>query len=153
MPIYLGGFVQLSKWTPNRLEQTERRSLLSELDTALRSIVNNRDVFLLSIVHALYEASFFLAVFLWTPLLLHRGDTTRITYVACGKYLNKSISKPLQIRRCLCGAHEQHATWHAYLPHLLITTQNRCASGFSITCVLCSQCSRACALRLSHAQC
>ncbi|KRZ27928.1 Sodium/hydrogen exchanger 9, partial [Trichinella pseudospiralis] len=58
------------KWTPNRQEMRSGSHLWNDLTRAKRILLRRPNAFIVCIIQSLYEGSFYLFIFMWTPIFI-----------------------------------------------------------------------------------
>ncbi|KRY82224.1 Major facilitator superfamily domain-containing protein 5 [Trichinella pseudospiralis] len=58
------------KWTPNRQEMRSGSHLWNDLTRAKRILLRRPNAFIVCIIQSLYEGSFYLFIFMWTPVFI-----------------------------------------------------------------------------------
>ncbi|KRZ68858.1 Sodium/hydrogen exchanger 9, partial [Trichinella papuae] len=58
------------KWTPNRQEMRSGNHIWNDLTRAKRILLRRPNAFIVCIIQSLYEGSFYLFIFMWTPIFI-----------------------------------------------------------------------------------
>eukprot|EP00038_Savillea_parva_P017065 m.18980 g.18980 ORF g.18980 m.18980 type:complete len:490 (+) comp3647_c0_seq1:257-1726(+) len=140
--IVCGGWI-LSGWNENY--GSRRRTMKGSLFEGVGAIFNNRRVFMVGVVSALFEAVLYIFVFIWTPSLQLRAANSEVplglvfacymTAKMCGTYAFEhliSVSRSETVLTCVLAVSALSFAWPVWHRGYFETLMAHCVFEFSV---------------------